>query len=339
MSIKKKGFNIAIDRLSGVGKSSIGYQVAKRLNFTFIDSGLFYRYFADRFYLDDTIQLNEIHLFKNEMIEKFQIGQKASEISNIPEIQNIINEIIQTITKNGGYVVVGRDATTKILPSTRVKLILEADFETRVYRRAKQLNAKEFEAIGKVFSDLLKHDFDSFDLVLEAKKVATIINTPSSKWLQGFYHIFYGSEEIKTNSQVDSSIPQVKELTVQELIVLKNWELANYIADKAYLQLLAKLEERHEFMNYLKELYELQVTEYEKIEREVLSKNCPNKKLYTDAQVWRKDVLTKSKNATKFQASYLATKILSLELEIDRQEQEREEREAKKQKINQKNEK
>ncbi|KAF0469258.1 hypothetical protein F8M41_025607 [Gigaspora margarita] len=144
------------------------------------------------------------------------------------------------------------------------------------------------------------------------------------------------SGEIKANPQVnssdlqeESSIPQIKELTVQELIVLKNWELANYIADKAYVQLIDKLEERHEFMNYLKELYELQVTEYEKIEREVLPKNC-SKKLYTDAQVWRKDVLTKSKNATKFQASHLATKILSLELEIDHQEQEREEREAKK---------
>ncbi|KAF0544880.1 cytidylate kinase [Gigaspora margarita] len=119
----------------------------------------------------------EFYLQEKNSQEKFQIGQKASEISNIPEIRNIINEIIQTITKNGGYVVVGRDATTKILSSTRVKLILEADFETQVYRRAKQLNAKEFEAIGKVFSDLLKRDVDSFDLVLEAKKVATIINT------------------------------------------------------------------------------------------------------------------------------------------------------------------
>ncbi|KAF0520647.1 cytidylate kinase [Gigaspora margarita] len=197
MCIKKKGFNIAIDGLSGAGKSSIGYQVAKRLNFTFIDSGLFYRYIADRFYLDDTIQLNEIRLFKNEMIgspsyylqeiefhlqektsqEKLQIGQKASEISKIPEIRNIINEIIQTIVKNDGYVVVGRDATTKILPNAKVKLVLEADFETRVYRRTKQLNIEEFGAIGKVFSDLLKHDVDAFDLILEAKKVATIINT------------------------------------------------------------------------------------------------------------------------------------------------------------------
>ncbi|KAF0520648.1 hypothetical protein F8M41_016193 [Gigaspora margarita] len=115
------------------------------------------------------------------------------------------------------------------------------------------------------------------------------------------------SGEIKANSQVDSSdlqekssTPQVKELTVHELIVLKNWELANYIADKAYPQLIIKLEERHEFMNYLKEFYELQVTEYEKIEREVLPKNCSdNKKLYTDAQLYSpNDSDTQSQSST-----------------------------------------
>ncbi|KAF0332891.1 ribosome biogenesis GTPase Der [Gigaspora margarita] len=120
--------------------------------------------------------MNFIYKKKNSQ-EKLQIEQKASEISKVPKIRNIINEIIQTITKNGGYVVVECDATTKILPNARVKLILEADFETQVYKRAKQLNAEEFEAIRKVFSDLLKRDVDSFNLVLEAKKVATIINT------------------------------------------------------------------------------------------------------------------------------------------------------------------
>ncbi|KAF0543585.1 hypothetical protein F8M41_003549 [Gigaspora margarita] len=262
--------------------------------------------------------------------------------------------------KNREYVVVGRDATTT---NARVKLILEADFETQVYRRAKQLNAKEFEAIGKVFSDLLKRDVDSFDLVLEAKKVATIINTSDLSIEQvvarilscilwnltstfGTVRIFFAqpipsfltknkmskrtsSEQIKqvnlSDLQEESSTLQIKEYTVQELIVLKNWELANYIADKAYTQLIAKLEERHEFMKYLKEFYELQVTDYEKIEREVLPKNhSDDKKLFKDAQEWRKNVLMKSKNATKFQASHLATKILDLEFEIDQQEQEQE---------------
>ncbi|KAF0554107.1 hypothetical protein F8M41_019599 [Gigaspora margarita] len=145
------------------------------------------------------------------------------------------------------------------------------------------------------------------------------------------------SGQIKANSQInssdsqeESSTPQVKEFTVQELIVLKNWELSNYVADKTYAQLLSKLEERHEFMNYLKEFYELQVTKYERIEREVLPKNrSANQELYKDSQVWRKDVLMKTKNAVKFQASHMATMILDLEVEMDRQEQEKEKQKQK----------
>ncbi|KAF0552293.1 hypothetical protein F8M41_022062 [Gigaspora margarita] len=153
------------------------------------------------------LQEIEFHLQEKKSQEKLQIGQKASEIFKIPKIQNIINEIIQTITKNRRYVVVEHDATTKILPSARVKLVLEANFETQVYRRAKQLNTEEFEAIEKVFSDLLKCDVDSFDLVLEAKKVATIINTSDLSIEQVV--------QIKANSQVNSFDPQEESSTSQ----------------------------------------------------------------------------------------------------------------------------
>ncbi|KAF0488273.1 cytidylate kinase [Gigaspora margarita] len=308
----KKSFNIAIDGLSGVGKSPIRYQVAKQLKFTFIDSGLFYRYIADRFYLDDTIQLNEIYLFKDEMI------------------------------------VVGRDVATNILPNAEVKLVLEADFETRVYRRTKQLNAKEFEAIGKVFSDMLKRDMDSFDLILEAKKVATIIDTTNlsieqviAKILTRVLWVKYGNNDIFTsNSQEELFTPQEGSSTSQtndkyivpELIELKTWQLANYVTDKMYSKLISNLKERYELLRYLKELHELCVTEYEKIERDVLPKNhSNNRELYKKAQEWRKTMLTKSKNSAKFQASHLNTMLLDLENEIDEQEQE-EEKKIKKQK-------
>ncbi|KAF0560720.1 hypothetical protein F8M41_001300 [Gigaspora margarita] len=129
------------------------------------------------------------------------------------------------------------------------------------------------------------------------------------------------SGQIKANSQVDSSdlqeessTPQVKELTVQELIVLKNWELANYIADKAYAQLITKLEERHEFMNYLKELYELQVTEYEKIEREFgyIEAISPNRKfliMHLNEHMLKKNPFTIAKNAMHFNDSKSATHV------------------------------
>ncbi|KAF0406831.1 cytidylate kinase [Gigaspora margarita] len=290
MNSKKTRFNIAIYGLSGVSKSSIGYQVAEQLNFTFIDSGLFYQYIADLFYFDDMIQFNKIHLFTNEII--YNPSYYLQEIKFHLQEKKITRKIANW---------------------------------TKGFRNLQE----EFGAIAKVFSDLLKRNIDTFDLVLEAKKVATIINTSDlsigqvvAKILSHVLWVKFGdnnmlhliifilfvfvytlcayflekiksnySEQIKANSQVDSSdlqkesfTSQIKEFTVQKLIVLKNWELANYIADKAYAQLIAKLEERHEFMNYLKEFYELQVTNYEKIGKEVLPKNCSDdKKLFKDA--------------------------------------------------------
>ena len=38
--------NIAIDGPAGSGKSSLGQALAQKLNYQFLDSGLFYRYFA-----------------------------------------------------------------------------------------------------------------------------------------------------------------------------------------------------------------------------------------------------------------------------------------------------
>src|SRR5205085_9677191 len=42
--------NIAIDSLTATGKTSVGQKVAEILGYEFIDSGLFYRYFAKIFY-------------------------------------------------------------------------------------------------------------------------------------------------------------------------------------------------------------------------------------------------------------------------------------------------
>jgi CMP/dCMP kinase len=38
--------NIAIDGPAGSGKSTLGKALAQKINYRFVDSGLFYRYFA-----------------------------------------------------------------------------------------------------------------------------------------------------------------------------------------------------------------------------------------------------------------------------------------------------
>jgi len=42
--------NIAIDGPAGSGKTTLGKKLAQKINYHFIDSGLFYRYFAKMCY-------------------------------------------------------------------------------------------------------------------------------------------------------------------------------------------------------------------------------------------------------------------------------------------------
>ena len=96
-------FNIAIDGLTATGKTSIGHSLAKRLNFDFIDSGLFYRYLA--YYNINSINFNQ-HTYDNlitcsnsSAFSSLDISQKASELSKDEEIRSLINQEIKKLTK------------------------------------------------------------------------------------------------------------------------------------------------------------------------------------------------------------------------------------------------
>ncbi|RIB00854.1 hypothetical protein C2G38_2232701 [Gigaspora rosea] len=242
----------------------------------------------------------------------------ASEIAKVPEIRSIINEIIQTITKKKGFVVVGRDATTKILPDAEIKLVFDA------------------EIIENVLSDILKRDFDVYDLVMEAKKVATIINTSNlsieqvlAKILRHVYWYNFSNNNLlhpgakrraiengSGNSQEESSIRSNIEPTVEELIEYENWQITNYVSDKAFIHVFSDLEKRYEFISNLLEFNQKYLENYEHIERNVLPRNRQDD-LFRDAQNWRKNILNGPKRGAKFQISRLEELLKDLENEID----------------------
>ncbi|CAG8784516.1 25356_t:CDS:1, partial [Racocetra persica] len=68
------------------------------------------------------------------------INKQAFEISKNDNICKKINEIIRKNTKQKGFVVVGCDSTTDILPDAKIKFYLTANFETRNDHRQKQFN-------------------------------------------------------------------------------------------------------------------------------------------------------------------------------------------------------
>jgi hypothetical protein len=129
------------------------------------------------------------------------------------------------------------------------------------------------------------------------------------------------SQVNSSDPQEESSTSQAKELTVQELIELNTWQFANYVSDRMYSQLIPDLESRYQFMRYLKEYHDLCAAEYEKIERGLPKDRSKDKEFFTKVQKWRKDVLSKTKNGPKFQASRLDKLIVELEVEMLRQEE------------------
>ncbi|CAG8775335.1 5136_t:CDS:1, partial [Dentiscutata erythropus] len=168
-------FNIAIDGLTATGKTSIGYSLAKRLNFNFIDFGLFYRYLA--YYNINSTNFNRhtydtlINCSNSSTFSSLDISQKASELSKDEEIQLLINQEIKKLTK---FVVVGQDVTTNILPDAEFKILLSADFETRLGRHVTQLVDKNPQ---NILYDVITRDNISKPLINCSKKVSKEINT------------------------------------------------------------------------------------------------------------------------------------------------------------------
>lgn len=160
---------IAIDGFSSTGKSTIAKQLAKQLNYIYVDTGAMYRavtYFAmtnkligeDFFYSEQLIErLNEIHIsFKfneslgfaevylnGENIEKeirsLEVSRYVSPVATISEVRQKLVEQQQLMGKDKGIVMDGRDIGTVVFPHAELKIFMTASAETRAQRRYKEL--------------------------------------------------------------------------------------------------------------------------------------------------------------------------------------------------------
>lgn len=153
---------IAIDGPAGAGKSTIAKEVAKRLQWTYIDTGAMYRVVA----LDainkeidladinsiikevDNIQIKVAHIDRNQHIflnnedvsleiRSNEISQAASTVATIPEVREKLVKLQRQLAKEQDVVMDGRDIGTIVLPNADVKIFLTASLEERAKRRFK----------------------------------------------------------------------------------------------------------------------------------------------------------------------------------------------------------
>jgi len=165
----KQNIIIAIDGFSSTGKSTIAKQLAKALNYIYVDTGAMYRavtYYAIQqniigegfFNSDDLIaQLHHIHItFKfneelgfaevylnNQNIEKairtLEVSRFVSPVATISEVRQKLVEEQQLMGKDRGIVMDGRDIGTVVFPDAEIKIFMTASAETRAKRRYKEL--------------------------------------------------------------------------------------------------------------------------------------------------------------------------------------------------------
>ena len=150
---------ITIDGPSGVGKTTIGQEIAAKLNYSFFSSGKLYRYVAKHLdnqkntnYKDIEIKIdssgncliNKTTFNDNELYNK-KINQYSSEIAKDPIVRNLIKITLLNYYEDidRGLVIEGRDMGSVVFPDADFKLYLDADEETRGVRRENQSGFQE----------------------------------------------------------------------------------------------------------------------------------------------------------------------------------------------------
>lgn len=176
---------IAIDGYSSCGKSTLAKDLAKELDYLYIDSGAMYRavtlhMLRQKINLEDKQAIItelpniEIHFeskpeggiitFLNgkdveDIIRSSQVASFASQISVIKEVRTFLVAQQQAMGKDKGVVMEGRDIGTVVFPNAELKLFLTADIETRAKRRLAEFTAKNINTnLEEVKKDLSERD-------------------------------------------------------------------------------------------------------------------------------------------------------------------------------------
>ncbi len=185
-----KKITIAIDGFSSTGKSTLAKQLAKELEYVYVDTGAMYRavaYFAmqnkfidvDSFNKNALIEaLSKIQLeFKfnadlgfaemylnDENVEKqirtIEVSNFVSKVAEISEVRAKLVEQQQEMGKNKAIVMDGRDIGTVVFPNAELKIFMTASAETRAQRRFDELQQKgDNVTYEEVLKNVVERDY------------------------------------------------------------------------------------------------------------------------------------------------------------------------------------
>jgi cytidylate kinase len=179
---------IAVDGYSSCGKSTLSKDLAKKLQYVYIDSGAMYRAVGlycmqqgidtnneDKvvaalpkikinFKYNSETNNNETYLNGKNVeaaIRNLEVAALASAISKYKKVREALVAQQQLFGKEKGVVMDGRDIGTVVFPDAELKLFITANIEVRTERRYKELAQKGIITTKEKVAENLKERDDN----------------------------------------------------------------------------------------------------------------------------------------------------------------------------------
>lgn len=166
-----KKITIAIDGFSSTGKSTLAKQLAKHLNYIYVDSGAMYRavtlyalqngfisadYFNEQGLIDALPNITLKFIFNTNLAasEMYINGANVEGLIRTMEVSNLVSQVAKVhdvrvklveqqrfMGRDKGVVMDGRDIGTVVFPEAELKIFMTSGAATRAQRRYDELVA------------------------------------------------------------------------------------------------------------------------------------------------------------------------------------------------------
>lgn len=200
----KKYISIAIDGPSGAGKSTLAKNLAKKMNFIYIDTGAMYRAVAYYCILNnidlknssqlksflDEIKLNiryenneqKVYLNNKDITEKLrtqEVADIASKCAEECEVRKKLVNVQRNLALKSNVVMEGRDIGSHVLPDATLKIYLDASVDKRTLRRSEELKEKGIFAEY----DIIKKEIEERDYRDINRKYTPLVKCKDAKFI------------------------------------------------------------------------------------------------------------------------------------------------------------
>lgn len=204
------GLVVAVDGPSGSGKSTISRRLAAELGLAYLDTGAMYRA-AAWWCLREGVDLTDADAVAREVrgmplemgtdpaapgvvvggedasvvIRSTEISTVVSKVATNLEVRSELRrqqrELIDTGRRGTGIVAEGRDITTVVAPDANVRILLVADEQARLARRAREVHGGDHaEALAATRDQVLRRDADDSTVSQFAVAADGVVTVDSS---------------------------------------------------------------------------------------------------------------------------------------------------------------